>query len=661
MKTQSRQSRRMISKITRNIIKAHEATGDVTLADHEQKMRGAVNKAIKGDKRFTGANNYPSAYCCDITTANGDGKHDAIIYTGDGKAVRHGFDYDKEKNEAKMHEGEPKETHMTRIYASMVERHENMIKATGDIISCRAANGTKLDVSEKWEAGKPVSYIFLPGGVSTITAGFRQNETITCTVEVDEESAKDLQESFDHIAATEKQEPYADEDHESKKATLRFPADKIQFTYGTLRNEEGVIVKGAEPTSYGAEAVNGKVYRSWSPEFATDADMTKAKRKGKHWTFPDGVRGSASNPARVIAVNFVTGALTNKPAFKNMPPVKAKKADVEEGESVTEKEQRYINACEKMESESIEELKQEIISAMEAEDCIGIDLLEGKWTAFIKSSGKIYSQKFAFIDSEKFKSIGYLPKDGLVIEEKEEITDADKIVAFDKGFLFNGEVIKAAGTSEGVKKSWEHRERGRLVNKGMGGFLNPPDHPEHHFHIQTDLLRREENRGGMSLSHAATSDYLHPDSRNEAKAKLKEWEKTKKPLEHSSVQDWIHQVHGYFKGMYQGDASKGDESWHAQHLEHRPSVDPMENHKTHAGVHHIQKYYPEYKAKKEHFENAYWGTKPETKASDKTNPSLDSIYAKHEQTKKQVDSIAARIPAAATREATEKIYARLGK
>jgi len=36
------------------------------------------------------------------------------------------------------------------------------------------------------------------------------------------------------------------------------------------------------------------------------------------------VRGSASNPARLVAVNFVTGALTNKPAFKNMPNVKAR-------------------------------------------------------------------------------------------------------------------------------------------------------------------------------------------------------------------------------------------------------------------------------------------------------------------------------------------------
>ena len=92
-----------------------------------------------------------------------------------------------------------------------------------------------------------------------------------------------------------------------------------------------MIISGGEPTSYGAEAVNGKVYRSWSGEFATDADYAKAHCRKGHWTFPDGVRGSESNPARIIAVHTVLGALTNKPAFHSMPPVKAKKADIAKG------------------------------------------------------------------------------------------------------------------------------------------------------------------------------------------------------------------------------------------------------------------------------------------------------------------------------------------
>jgi len=201
---------------------------------------------------------------------------------------------------------------------------ERMAQAADNIIPCRASGGVQLTPSEPWVAGQAVSYIYAPTDVTTISAGFRKNETITCSVLVDENTAKDLQDSFDYVTATEKQEPYADEDHESKKATLRFPAGKVKFVYGTVRGEEGVMVQGAEPTSYGAEVVNGKVYASWSPEFALDADYSKAKCKKNHWTFPDGVRGSESNPARMVAVNFVTGALTNKPAFRNMPKVKAK-------------------------------------------------------------------------------------------------------------------------------------------------------------------------------------------------------------------------------------------------------------------------------------------------------------------------------------------------
>ena len=324
-------------------IQSHQASGHVTLGEHYSKMHRAVSKAIQEDERFNrkaapqteGIPYNQKPHCVDITTCDEDDKHHAIIRTADGKLVRHPFDFNHDEGTCTMADGEPCETESTHVYATAIERYDNMLKATNEnLISCRYTGGVKLGASEPWEPGKGVSYIYVPGGITTINAGFRKNESITCTVCVDKDTAKDLQDSFDYIAATEKQEPYADEDHESKKATLRFPPSKVQFTYGSHRGEEGVIVQGAEPTSYGAEAVNGKVYASWSPEFATDADYSKAKCRKGHWTFPDGVRGSASNPARIVAVNFVTGALTNKPAFKNMPPVKAKHVDPKTGELV---------------------------------------------------------------------------------------------------------------------------------------------------------------------------------------------------------------------------------------------------------------------------------------------------------------------------------------
>lgn len=342
MKNKSNQNeKRLANAITSNIIRAHEATGHVTMREHVDKMHRAVQKCVCGDDRFctptdsvkadltAGRYAYkPNPYVVDITTPDSDGTHHAIVSTSKGELVRHGFEYNKEDGTAKMVDGDSVKTERTSVYAKRVEDHEANMIAAQEVISCRASNGVKLTAAEKWVSGESVSFIYVPGGISTISAGFRKGESITCTVNVDEKTAVELQESFDYISATEKQEPYADEDHEGRKATLRFPAGKVKFVYGTHKSEEGIIVKGAEPTSYGAEAVNGKVYASWSPEFATDAEYAKAKCKNKHWTFPDGVRGSASNPARMIAVNFVTGALTNKPAFKNMPPVKAKFADI---------------------------------------------------------------------------------------------------------------------------------------------------------------------------------------------------------------------------------------------------------------------------------------------------------------------------------------------
>jgi hypothetical protein len=208
---------------------------------------------------------------------------------------------------------------------------------TQTTIQCRASVGAPLTTSKPWKQGEPVQFIWCPGGLHQITAGFRHNDSITIAVDVDRQTAADVQASFDDRTSDSGQEPYGDEDHESKKATLRFPKDGTIFEWGNLKGRQGIIVTG-EPTSYGAEAVNGKVYRSWSPEFETDADCSKAiclkcSEPAKkcdcdrtHYGFPAGVRGSMANPARIVGVNFVVGALTNKPAFQAMPPVMANKA-----------------------------------------------------------------------------------------------------------------------------------------------------------------------------------------------------------------------------------------------------------------------------------------------------------------------------------------------
>lgn len=149
-----------------------------------------------------------------------------------------------------------------------------------------------------------------------------------------------------------------------------------------------------------------------------------------------------------------------------------------------------------------------------------------------------------------------------------------------------------------------------VTNSGMGGFLNPPGHPEHSMSVQTG---RSDNPNGIySLSSAINSEWLSPGLRGRCSGILKRWEANKLPLEHEDVQEWICHVLGYFKGCYKGQTKDGAESWNASDLKIDSECDPMTRADDHAGVHLIRKYYPEYQPRIEHFEHAYWGSKSET-------------------------------------------------
>lgn len=144
-------------------------------------------------------------------------------------------------------------------------------------------------------------------------------------------------------------------------------------------------------------------------------------------------------------------------------------------------------------------------------------------------------------------------------------------------------------------------ENGRIVRSGMGGFLNPPTHPEHSVSVKTE-------NGGMSLQTAADCEWLSDSLRAQAKKWLDNWESQKPSLDEDKIQDWIHQVLGYFVGCYQGDPSLGDESWYAGKLLINLRSNPMDNVDTHAGVHFIRKFYPDFIPTAAHFAKAKWGS-----------------------------------------------------
>lgn len=153
----------------------------------------------------------------------------------------------------------------------------------------------------------------------------------------------------------------------------------------------------------------------------------------------------------------------------------------------------------------------------------------------------------------------------------------------------------------------QKKEKGRIVNKGMGGFLNPPNHPEHDFSVETDLRCRKENRGGMSLSAAVDCDWLDSATRQAARVVLAGWER--QPIDSPKVAAWIRQVLGYFKGCYR-NAAAGDRQWDADKLIINQEANPLNWNwvDDHAGVHLIRKYYPEYVPTQEDFDTAKWGS-----------------------------------------------------
>lgn len=152
------------------------------------------------------------------------------------------------------------------------------------------------------------------------------------------------------------------------------------------------------------------------------------------------------------------------------------------------------------------------------------------------------------------------------------------------------------------------KERGIIVRGGMGGFLNPPTHPEHNLSVEFDLRRRKENRGSCSLSAAVDMAWLDDAIRAAAKHRIESWQRP--PLDSPEVQEWILQVLGYFRNCYRGDGPE-PECWNAGKLRIVKSGDDERPTEEHAGVHLIRKYYPEYEPTGEQLSAAYWGTKPQ--------------------------------------------------
>jgi aryl-phospho-beta-D-glucosidase BglC (GH1 family) len=122
-----------------------------------------------------------------------------------------------------------------------------------------------------------------------------------------------------------------------------------------------------------------------------------------------------------------------------------------------------------------------------------------------------------------------------------------------------------------------------LVNDGMGGFLNPPNHPEHTYSIQE--FRGGHECGSYSLGSAAESDWMPGAVRGTAKGVLKRW-KIGEPDE-----SWLASVYNYFRHCYRRE--DGTEVTYGNfwgNAEQEQSENPL----NHRAYQFVKQFYPDH-------------------------------------------------------------------
>lgn len=229
------------------------------------------------------------------------------------------------------------------------------------IVHCRDTGiPIVLAAGKEWKFGEPTDFQWMPGGLNNITAGTvinGEDRAVDLWLDCNEATAKTVKASF---AAAVKRSPRRPpfgcvEHHEEEKAFE--PQDFLWKD-----DPEPGVYCTAKPTGLGETNVNKRLHTSFSPSFGTDADYTKAQCRdcdnllhgkdactcGGTVYFPDGVKGSESNPAIVRAVSPKSvGSLTNWPAFKNILPVTAKEPGKAGTKPLTAMEKIYAQEAEK--------------------------------------------------------------------------------------------------------------------------------------------------------------------------------------------------------------------------------------------------------------------------------------------------------------------------
>lgn len=104
--------------------------------------------------------------------------------------------------------------------------------------------------------------------------------------------------------------------------------------------------------------------------------------------------------------------------------------------------------------------------------------------------------------------------------------------------------------------SMKTKQRDDIVSTsaaGSGCFGDPPDFPTYFYGVVTDLRRRPDNRGSMSLDYAASAEasWVSDETKQQAKQLIADWYATGRlPETHERVQLWQAHTYQHFASCY---------------------------------------------------------------------------------------------------------------
>lgn len=287
----------------------------------------------------------------------------------------------------------------------------------------------------------PNEFMFMAGGRHTLHmyCGDRAKPTTkTVDVLVEPQAAAALQQQLQAVRAKSGQEPYCDFNHENREASF-WPKE----FFWEDSPAPGVYVRGLWSDA-GRDAVRGRMFRSFSPEF-----------------YVDNVRG---NPARIKCYEGATlnfGGLVNDPAFKRNLPLRAKHAG---NPSAANSNQQNTNQMTKEKLAELEGHKQQKLQELE--------VLRAKGTG-----DEADVQALRAAESEMEKLDLQIQNGELLIQQAENnaslmarrITDADSevAVAIKRGAI----ALKDTALQERWKKNLIADPTQAEVLRAMKGFV----------------------------------------------------------------------------------------------------------------------------------------------------------------------------------------------